>query len=181
MKKKSKYMKPKLEMSSRLKARRQFKINGHIIEGGQPFDWRRLSIGWRRVVQLYEARIIVIDEQKEAPAAPEAKEPVVTQAAPIIPPIVETPPAPPETPIAPPVEQTTEGGNEQPEETPDVPPAPPEVSKTPEAVTETEPVVNDITVHHRGGGWYDVLKNGTAVNEKPIRKDDAEILAASLK
>lgn len=174
MKKKSKYMKPKLAMSSKLKARRQFKINGHIIEGGQPFDWQRLSIGWRRVVQLYEARIIVIDEQKDAPAAPEAKEPVVTPAAPIISPIVEIPPTPPEAPIALPVEQTTEGGNEQSEETTDVPPAPPE------AVIETELVVNDIIVHHRGGGWYDVLKNGIAVNEKPIRKDEAELLASHI-
>jgi hypothetical protein len=36
-----------------------------------------------------------------------------------------------------------------------------------------------ITVHHKGGGWYDVLRDGEAINEKPLRKDEAEILADS--
>lgn len=31
-------------------------------------------------------------------------------------------------------------------------------------------------VHHKGGGWYDVLRGGKAINERPLRKEEAEAL-----
>jgi hypothetical protein len=34
---------------------------------------------------------------------------------------------------------------------------------------------------HRGGGWYDVVdSNGKVVSEKAMKRDDAEVLIASL-
>lgn len=164
MKKKSKYMKPKLELTSSLLARRTFKINGHTIEAGKPFDWKRLSIGWRRVVQLHDARFIVIAEviEEKAPEAPKA---------PVIPPVEDIPPAPPEEKTPPPPKQ----------ETAEVAPETPASEEDTVYAPEVPSVVIDAVVHHRGGGWYDVLKNGIAVNEKPIRKDEAESLASSVK
>jgi hypothetical protein len=35
------------------------------------------------------------------------------------------------------------------------------------------------SVMHKGGGWYDVLRDGMAVNDKPLRKDEADALANS--
>jgi len=44
------------------------------------------------------------------------------------------------------------------------------------------PVPVEYTLKHRGGGWYDVLDdNGKQVNEKAVKKEEAEKLISSLK
>jgi len=40
----------------------------------------------------------------------------------------------------------------------------------------------EVEMVHRGGGWYDVInkKSGKKINEKPLKKTDAEILLETL-
>lgn len=40
----------------------------------------------------------------------------------------------------------------------------------------------EVEMVHRGGGWYDVVnkKSGKKINEKPLKKTDAEILLETL-
>jgi len=51
----------------------------------------------------------------------------------------------------------------------------------PVETTEDAPAAKAVEVHHRGGGWYDVLVDGEPANESGLRKDDAEAMAAELK
>lgn len=50
-----------------------------------------------------------------------------------------------------------------------------DVSKQP-AITK-----DNFNLHHRGGGWYDVVdKDGKAINEKAMKRDEAQELLENL-
>jgi hypothetical protein len=50
-------------------------------------------------------------------------------------------------------------------------------SGTPEPEVVESELEQPPKVVHKGGGWYDVLKGGEALNEKPLRKDEAQAQA----
>ena len=39
---------------------------------------------------------------------------------------------------------------------------------------------HDVEIRPRGGGWFDVVKDGEVINEKGLREADAEKLAAEV-
>jgi hypothetical protein len=153
-----------LNRNMRLFARRVVNLGNRRLLPGQEMVLTPNGPGalsWRLIVKLYEQRRVVseadpyFEELMRGPGMennPEFARAWLSG--------VETP--------APPVEEEAEAELEEEEsEVPAVPPVPP--------VPPTAPKAVDIV--HSGGGWYDVLVNGEKVNEKSLRKDEAEELA----
>lgn len=58
-------------------------------------------------------------------------------------------------------------------------PVPPIAPTVPQVPSVSSPQVPSIEVEAIGGGWYNVLVDGVKVNEKSLRKSEADALAGS--
>jgi hypothetical protein len=59
-------------------------------------------------------------------------------------------------------------------------PVAPAVPTVPQAPSVPPPLQNNVaTAEGIGGGWYNVLVNGEKINDKSLRKDEADALVAS--
>lgn len=164
-----------------LEARKAFKINGRPIKPGDPFDWRRMSVSWHRARILYEGGFVVVreDDSQTSLVLSDLEQMYIDElsqeereaffAMGIEDQIAELdrlmngqePP------------QTEEGGQEDADEQPSG-----ESDGQSEPDEPSEPAApSTAEVVHQGGGWYDVMVGGKAINESKLRKADAEKLA----
>lgn len=169
-----------------LEARKAFKINGRPIKPGDPFDWRRMSVSWHRARILYEGGFVVVreDDSQTSLVLSDLEQMYIDElsqeeqeaffAMGIEDQIAEldrlmNDQEPPQTPEGDGQPDGQEGTDEQPSGESDGQSEPDEPSEP--ATPSTAEVV------HQGGGWYDVMADGKAINESKLRKADAEKLA----
>jgi hypothetical protein len=177
-----------------LRARKAFKINGRPVSAGSPFDWTRMSVSWRRVRILYEGGFVVArgDDAKTSLVFSDVEQLYLDEL---------TPGERAEFDAlsvedqAMALQKLIDGGHgggqdDLPKEATDASKEDADAATTeaatteqaePAETTEDAPAVKTVEVHHRGGGWYDVLVDGEPANESGLRKDDAEAMAAELK
>lgn len=159
-----------LQRGMRLFCRRVVNLGGRKLQPGQELITTPIGPGalsWRRIHQLYEQRRVIsesdpyFEELMQGPGlqnnpefAKEWLEGGVEEAAEqkVQAPVIETAPVPAAEPA------------------PSAPPAPPAVPQAPTATVE---------IVSLGGGWYDVIVNGEKINDKSLRKVEAEALVES--
>lgn len=125
----------------------------------------RMALSWRRVTQLYEQRRVIseadpyFEEVMSGPGMVNNRDFAKAWLEGNFVPDTELDDEPEATTVTEP--EVTETETEEDEGTDDAP----------GPGTESE-----VLVHHKGGGWYDVLRGGKAINERPLRKEEAEAL-----
>lgn len=164
-----------LTRTTRLFARRVINLGSGVrLLPGQELITNRLALSWRRITQLYEQRRVLSEADpyfEEVMRGPGLKNNHDFAKAWLEGSFV------PDAELDYEPEPDTELGNE-PDETVATEPENTEIgTKEDEGTNDASEPKSRNTLHHKGGGWYDVLKDGKAVNKRPLRKEEAEVYA----
>jgi len=174
-----------------LECRKAFKINGRPMQPGDPFDWRRMSVDWRRARLLYEGGFVVVRAEGETSLVLSDLEQIyvdglsegdreafyaagLEEQIELLEELMDEEEEDPADKEYADDESESETAEEtEPEQTEETP--------EPEKVEETQPeqTPDAVTAEavHQGGGWYDVVAGDKTINESKLRKADAQKLA----
>lgn len=143
-----------LVRGTKLYCRRVVKAGGRAYQPGEEIPYTKMALSWRAITQLYNQRRIVSEHD------PYFEELMTVQG-------IHNNKAFAESWL-----KGRSGASEHTgfERTEDIAEDTWEEEQTPSQSDDAP------RLHHRGGGWYDVLVNGEAVNEEPLQgKDYAEL------